>query len=91
MALVVPHEGADPVPGSNAEVSERAGELVGPVGDLGEGRLSDGVGAFTREDFRVAVDPTPVLHQRGDRQWDVLHGGVEHWCSCHSEILAGLV
>ena len=57
MALVVPHEGADPVPGSNAEFGEGGGELIGPVGDLGERRLRDVVGAVAGQDLGVGRRP----------------------------------
>ena len=55
VALVVPHKGADPFTGLNAERGESGGELVGPVGNFGKGGLADRVGCVNSEDAGIGV------------------------------------
>ena len=83
--LVVPAEGADAVAGADAETAQRAGEPLGAIADLGEGRLAIPV-ALEGDDLAVAVDAAPVLvdHVEGERV--LLHRAL-HGTYLHDSVL----
>ena len=73
VALVVPGEGADPVPRLDPQAGEGGGQLLGPGRHLGEGgravpALLDG------DDGAVAVHLLPVAEDVADQERGVLHG-----------------
>ena len=70
--LGVPREGPYPVPRIHAEVPQRRGKLVDPIGDLGEGGTATAV-TLESDDLAVGEHGAAVTEDHPEAEGKLLH------------------